>query len=229
MANFYKKSHQLGRSMIEMLGVLAIIGVLSIAGIAGYTKAMEKWRINKAVQQIATAVTNIKTKFINEKNYDGIGYPYEGSNAAHLLSLGIISSDMISDKMVYGNDSIGSQIVSAFHSAMWINADDPGDGGRGFTISMSGLHRDECIALASNDWLELGATSITLNGDDADTANYSGYCYNLGRDGISGDQVWGCPNGETVPIPIPPHIAAQACSHCNNYDAGCSMVLGFHD
>ena len=31
-----------GRSMIEMLGVLAIIGVLSVGGIAGYSKAMNK-------------------------------------------------------------------------------------------------------------------------------------------------------------------------------------------
>ena len=38
-----------GRSMIEMLGVLAIIGVLSVGGIAGYSKAMEKFKITKAV------------------------------------------------------------------------------------------------------------------------------------------------------------------------------------
>ena len=38
-----------GRSMIEMLGVLAIIGVLSIGGIAGYSKAMEKWKANKII------------------------------------------------------------------------------------------------------------------------------------------------------------------------------------
>ena len=36
-----------GRSMIEMLGVLAIIAVLSVGGIAGYSKAMEKFKINK--------------------------------------------------------------------------------------------------------------------------------------------------------------------------------------
>ncbi len=40
---------QRGRSMIEMLGVLAIIGVLSVGGVAGYSKAMMKWKINKAV------------------------------------------------------------------------------------------------------------------------------------------------------------------------------------
>ena len=43
------KNPEKGRSMIEMLGVLAIIGVLSVGGIAGYYKAMEKWKVNKAV------------------------------------------------------------------------------------------------------------------------------------------------------------------------------------
>ena len=50
MANFYKKS-QFGRSMIEMLGVLAIIGVLSVGGIAGYSRAMEQYNWNKALDQ----------------------------------------------------------------------------------------------------------------------------------------------------------------------------------
>jgi len=36
-----------GRSMVEMLGTLAIIGVLSIGGIAGYTIAMNKHRANE--------------------------------------------------------------------------------------------------------------------------------------------------------------------------------------
>ena len=31
---------QSGRSIVEMLGVLAIIGVLSVGAIAGYSKAM---------------------------------------------------------------------------------------------------------------------------------------------------------------------------------------------
>ena len=38
-----------GRSMVEMLGVLAIIGVLSVAGIAGYSMAMRKYRANEIV------------------------------------------------------------------------------------------------------------------------------------------------------------------------------------
>ena len=40
-----------GRSMIEMLGVLAIVGVLSVGGIAGYSKAMEKWKIDRMIDE----------------------------------------------------------------------------------------------------------------------------------------------------------------------------------
>ena len=54
-----KSVYQLGRSMIEMLGVLAIIGVLSVGGIAGYSKAMEKFKINKTVEQYSYLVAGL--------------------------------------------------------------------------------------------------------------------------------------------------------------------------
>ena len=43
------KNTQSGRSMVEMLGVLAIIGVLSVGGIAGYSKAMFKYKMSKTM------------------------------------------------------------------------------------------------------------------------------------------------------------------------------------
>ena len=48
---------QLGRSMVEMLGVLAIIGVLSIVGIQGYKKAMNKHKANE-LMNLAMRVYN---------------------------------------------------------------------------------------------------------------------------------------------------------------------------
>ena len=44
-----KNVNESGRSMVEMLGVLAIIGVLSIGGIAGYTMAMNRYRANEGL------------------------------------------------------------------------------------------------------------------------------------------------------------------------------------
>ena len=45
---------QSGRSMVEMLGVLAIIGVLSVGAIAGYSKAMMKYKLNKQTEQVGS-------------------------------------------------------------------------------------------------------------------------------------------------------------------------------
>ena len=69
LSDVYKKSTraqkfladgvQYGRSMIEMLGVLAIIGVLSVGGIAGYSKAMEKWKVNKAMEDYSDIIRGL--------------------------------------------------------------------------------------------------------------------------------------------------------------------------
>ena len=47
------KKNEKGRSMVEMLGVLAIIGVLSISGIAGYSLAMARHRANEAAHHVS--------------------------------------------------------------------------------------------------------------------------------------------------------------------------------
>ena len=51
-----RQANPLGRSMIEMLGVLAIIGVLSVGGIAGYSKAMEEYKLDKALGEYSSIV-----------------------------------------------------------------------------------------------------------------------------------------------------------------------------
>ena len=48
-----KNKLEQGRSMTEMLGVLAIIGTLSISGIAGYTYAMNKHRANEIISSVS--------------------------------------------------------------------------------------------------------------------------------------------------------------------------------
>lgn len=56
------KTKENGRSMVEMLGVLAIIGVLSAGALAGYNKAMTQHKLNKHTDEISlllqTAIYN---------------------------------------------------------------------------------------------------------------------------------------------------------------------------
>ena len=47
------KKNESGRSMVEMLGVLAIIGVLSVGGIAGYSLSMRRHRANQVVDSMS--------------------------------------------------------------------------------------------------------------------------------------------------------------------------------
>ena len=48
-----------GRSMVEMLGVLAIIGVLSVGAMSGYSKAMMKYKLNRQTEQISALINTI--------------------------------------------------------------------------------------------------------------------------------------------------------------------------
>jgi len=51
------KKQESGRSMVEMLGVLAIIGVLSIGGIAGYMLSMNRFRANSLIDKASKFAT----------------------------------------------------------------------------------------------------------------------------------------------------------------------------
>ncbi len=68
---FNKKASQSGRSMIEMLGVLAIVGILSASGIAGYSMAMQKHKGNQLIERVQLIATRARTIYKNG-NYIGI-------------------------------------------------------------------------------------------------------------------------------------------------------------
>ena len=53
------KQNERGRSMVEILGVLAVIGVLSFGGIQGYKYAMDKHRANDIVHSVNMRATDI--------------------------------------------------------------------------------------------------------------------------------------------------------------------------
>ena len=72
--------NETGRSMVEMLGVLAIIGVLSIGGIQGYTFAMNKYRANNVLNEINMASHQLATELVTSRNAQkmlSLGNPYD--------------------------------------------------------------------------------------------------------------------------------------------------------
>ena len=64
-----------GRTLLEMLAVLAIIGILSIAALVGFTYAMNKHRANETIYDVMLRGTNVP--MIDEYYYDkASGYEF---------------------------------------------------------------------------------------------------------------------------------------------------------
>ncbi|MBQ9738029.1 MAG: hypothetical protein IJV75_00740 [Alphaproteobacteria bacterium] len=58
-----KQNYESGRSMVEMLGTLAIVGVLSVGGIAGYSYGMDKYRANTIINDIMLRAIDVNAQF----------------------------------------------------------------------------------------------------------------------------------------------------------------------
>ena len=88
------KKNESGRSMVEMLGVLAIIGVLSIGGIAGYTLAMNRYRANEIMDTAAKlAIVSMSKTNSTEPTVATLGLenPIGGANLS--VANGVVTVD----------------------------------------------------------------------------------------------------------------------------------------
>ena len=145
--------NQNGRSMIEMLGVLAIIGVLSVGGIAGYSKAMMKFKTNKTIDQIAMTVTNIRTLYAQQKDYD--------ITTSQAYKMGVVDDAIVLFEKKGGSGTDKDNLVdkgkltNAFSG--WAEIAPAKSGVQGettgaFVVTFGGLPREACVAIATNDW-----------------------------------------------------------------------------
>ena len=150
----------LGRSMIEMLGVLAIIGVLSVGGIAGYTKAMEKIHVNKIVNMISDISATIRTAYINQKTYD----VFDGGITGF-------------DNQIQDMGLLPPEYIFEFEGDKWVGLSSPltlinpvGYAGDDFsTLSIGVLvPQNLCVPLLTYDWRNADMKGIVTHVDSAE-------------------------------------------------------------
>ncbi len=75
--NRIKTHSQSGRSMVEMLGVLAIIAILSIGGIVGYKLAMNYYQADQIANEINLMRNDLKVKYALGNEELLLGDPYD--------------------------------------------------------------------------------------------------------------------------------------------------------
>ncbi|MBE6453987.1 MAG: type II secretion system protein [Alphaproteobacteria bacterium] len=153
------RNDQKGRSMVEMLGVLAIIGVLSVGGISGYSKAMAKFKLTKAQDQLTMLLMNIRTAFATSPSYDGLS----SQTAAEY--------NIAPNEMVAGTGN-STKLYSAFGGEVQIGT--VGTAKTYFYIMLTNLGKEACRSLLTSDWGADGLISISSENKASGTAPANG-------------------------------------------------------
>ena len=110
---------QSGRSMVEMLGVLAIIGVLSVGAIAGYSKAMMKYKLNKQTEQISSILDYVN---IHMDEFKRSKTSISTNMIPMLIKLNALPKEMIQEKINYAIfDVFGTVIMISNYTSDNIN------------------------------------------------------------------------------------------------------------
>jgi len=133
-------TQEIGRSMVEMLGVLAIIGVLSVGAIAGYSKAMDKYKLNKHAQSFNLFLNNAiqySGKLHSSTNKADI------NNAEYLAEM-FLKLNLIPDDFIYLTHTY---IADNFGNYMWPYTSSDNITSIGIELSSSNYNRKVCYNL----------------------------------------------------------------------------------
>ncbi len=185
------KTNQNGRSMVEMLGVLAIIGVLSVGGISGYSKAMAKFKLTKAQDQITMLLMNIRTAYATSPSYTGLT---SQTAADYNIAPGEMVSGSGASTKLYG--AFGGEVSVGFVSGT----------PQYFYIGLANLGKEACRSLLSSDWGADGLVRITSGPTGPVTAPTSASCTSA-VPSAAGAGTW-C----TKDLPVSLQESAWACS-----------------
>lgn len=151
-------NNESGRSMVEMLGVLAIIGILSVGGISGIAYAMREYRVNKTYNLIEMAGEQIGNLFSWQRFYP--------DNVALICDNDIFASGTCTksgNNAVVSESPLGTITVSASEcedkKCSVIN------------LVLSGVESEACAKLAEKKWMNVTAGSC--NGTPLQSITFS--------------------------------------------------------
>lgn len=197
MVNLLEKNEQTGRSMVEMLGVLAIIGVLSVGGIAGYSKAMTKFKITKTMDQVSMTVANIRTLYSGQRNYNGLA-------TANALDMGVVPAEM--------EGATVNTLVNAFQGAVTIGTVNYNNqNASAFRISYENMGQEACVQLITSDWGS-GASSGFIGIQVSAAAPQGQNAPQFGNAAAQGAAAW-----DNMHLPVTPSDAATTCATNSGY------------
>lgn len=125
-----------GRSMVEMLGVLAIIGVLSVGAMSGYSKAMLKYKLNKQAEAMYLLVNNAMQ----------LRPPMPDEGNAHYSEL-LSKLNLLPDGIRLSSDVM--YMKDMFNNSIWFYAQYPKSYALGYRFDTGGGRKEICHNLVN--------------------------------------------------------------------------------
>ena len=203
-----------GRSMVEMLGVLAIIGVLSVGAIAGYSKAMMKYKLNQYSQAISMLINNVlQIKGQLQHKPDTSTYFNTLLYKLNLLPDGIIYNE----NSVYLHDRwFNNNIFVVYNNGKYTGTD-----GKTYQNDMGFIHFE--FSRASQQGSEVCHTTINATKENAGNIEYLQLLQNSYSDNTS-------EYSDRIRAKELQHITLnridQLCNQCTNYET-CTLLVAW--
>lgn len=204
-----------GRSMIEMIGVLAIIGILSIGGIAGYSRAMTRYRVNRTIDETSRLVNTIRTMYMTQRNFKGIEQNNGQMNATIAKSIkNYTGFDPLSSNVFGGRWFVQSHHPNCNSNSQYCNPQS--EISTAFVVAFEKVPEDACMELATINWANAGDGLIGFGIGKGDTRTvYSA----TKKDCPKGSMQKNGSNGYWIcaqDLPLSPADAVTACSFAGN-------------
>ena len=164
------KKNESGRSMVEMLGVLAIIGVLSVGGIAGYTMAMNRYRANEVVDMANKyAVIAYSAYMTNKMMNNGT---VKGDPIPSFAKSGLFGGLSSVNGTTLGDDNGKAKMVK-LNGTSWAEVANTGvDDAQGVAVTLAFADKKTCQAAATSLGIPVGGgaskSSMAANGCDSE-------------------------------------------------------------
>lgn len=127
-----------GRSIVEMLGVLAIMGVITVMGISGYSQAISKINRNNVVEQVTKLAQETRGVFAGRTSYNKSD---ADTNGGYNIGGEILKKMGLKLETPYG----GVYTVTSVNST-GLNP--------GFKIDIPNVSTQDCLYFTTMSWMD---------------------------------------------------------------------------
>ena len=198
-----------GRSMVEMLGVLAIIGVLSVGAMSGYSRAMMKYKLNKFSEGL-NSLLNYAFQYMPQFETSGTTTSY--NELMYKLNL-------IPDGMIY--DATTQRIYDTFNNQLIVYKNIGQDGTTEtnvLSVSMdtSDISKQMCqTTLTVAKEIAFALHSVAVKDDAVEGGSFS-------------DRLWGdkfCSGSRKCLRNMTIDDTSDVCEYCDDTEKSCRLVI----